>query len=249
MLQWLRDNLALVAVISIAAILVGVAIVLVLTWLSSRGKFMFLDGIVYNRAAVAIPWKQYRREANSLFFFRVLFGLATFACMLVIAGLALGIAWPDIEDGAFGSNAVIAFGVGIPLVLLIAVVTGVVNLFLMDLVVPIMYWRRLPVLIAWIVFWDEFLAGRIGTFVLYVLFKIVIAICVGMLALFITCATCCIAALPYIGTVIMLPLLVFDRAYPLYFIHQFGERWHFFRPPTVLPVEEGEKGDEEPPDV
>jgi len=29
-----------------------------------------------------------------------------------------------------------------------------------------------------------------------------------------TCMTCCIAVLPYIGTVILLPLFVFLRAYP-----------------------------------
>jgi len=101
-----------------------------------------------------------------------------------------------------------------------------------------------------VAFRDEFLAGRVGAFVLYVLFKIVIGICVGMATLLITCATCCIAALPYIGTVILLPIFVFDRAYPLYFIGQFGHEWRFFRRPTVVPVETSEPEEEErPPDV
>ncbi len=56
-----------------------------------------------------------------------------------------------------------------------------------------MYLRRLQVLDCWIVFRDEFLAGRVDTFVLYVLFKIVIGICVALLTLLLTCATCCIA--------------------------------------------------------
>jgi len=248
--HWLEEHIPLVVAIALAGLILGVAIGLLLTWLNSRGKFMFLDGIVHNRAAVIKPWKNYRREANSLFFFRALFGLATFGCLLLVTGLAIGIAWPNIRSGHFGLPAALALAAGVPSALLIALVAGVVNLFLLDMVVPIMYLRRLQVLDGWIVFRDEFLAGRVGAFVLYVLFKIVIGICVGMATLLITCATCCIAALPYIGTVILLPIFVFDRAYPLYFIGQFGREWRFFRRPTVVPVETSELGEEErSPDV
>jgi hypothetical protein len=247
--EWTQQHLALILAIALAALIVGIAIGLLLTWLSSRGKFMFLDGIVRNRAAVVKPWKEFRPEANSLFLFRVLVGLATFVCLLLAAGLAIGIAWPDISAGAFRGSAFLALGVGIPLALLIALVASLINLFLLDFVVPIMYLRRLPVVAAWGVFRDVFLADRVGTLVLYVLFKIVIAICVGMLAFLVTCATCCIAALPYIGTVILLPLLVFGRAYPLYFIKQFGPNWNVFRPPTVLPVQAAAPDDpRHPPD-
>ena len=35
-------------------------------------------------------------------------------------------------------------------------------------------------------------------------------------------------AIPYVGTVILLPLFVFAEAYPLYFIEQFGPEWQVF---------------------
>jgi hypothetical protein len=63
-----------------------------------------------------------------------------------------------------------------------------------------------------------------------------------------TCLTCCLAAIPYLGSVILLPLLVFDRAYPLYFLEQFGPEWRFFGPASS-PAEgtEGPAGDEPGP--
>jgi hypothetical protein len=62
------------------------------------------------------------------------------------------------------------------------------------------------------------------------LLKILIGICVAALAMAAFCLTCCIAAIPYVGSVILLPLSVFLQAYPLYFLQQFGPDWQ------VIPV-------------
>lgn len=243
--HWLEEHIPLLVGLALVGVIVGLAIFLLFTWLSSRGKFMFLDGIVHNRGAVVKPWKKYRREANSLFIFRVVFGLITLGFFLAVAGAALVLALPNIRSGKFGLPAGLALAAGIPSALLVALMSGVVNLFLMDMVVPVMYLRRLSVLGGWTVFREEFLGGRVGTFFLYILFKIVIGICVAMVTMLITCVTCCIAALPYIGTVILLPIFVFDRAYPLYFMGQFGPEWQFFRKARVMPVDEGGTWEEE----
>lgn len=42
------------------------------------------------------------------------------------------------------------------------------------------------------------------------------------------CLTCCLAALPYIGTVILLPVYVCLRGYGLFFIRQFGPDYDVF---------------------
>ena len=80
------------------------------------------------------------------------------------------------------------------------------------------------------------LAGNGSPFVLYFLMKILIGLVVGVLALATTCLTCCIALIPYIGSVILLPLTVFVQAYPLYFIEQFGPSWRVFPPDKSPPV-------------
>ncbi len=248
--HWVQDNLGVILVIALAVILLIILIALVLTWLNCRGKFMLLDGVVRNRAAVVEPWKEFRPQANSLFGFRVLFALAVWVCILIVAGAALLIALPDIQAQTFGGAAIAACAVGSLLLLLLLVASGVINVFLLDFVVPIMYLRRLRVLAAWGVFRDELLAGHVGTFILYLLFKIVIGFAVGVIVVLATCVTCCIVAIPYVGSVILLPVSVFLQAYPLYFLQQFGPEWRFFRrAPAVAEAGEAWQGPEElPPD-
>jgi hypothetical protein len=38
-----------------------IAILIVFTWLSSRGKFMFLDNVIHSRAEVVKPWNEYKQ--------------------------------------------------------------------------------------------------------------------------------------------------------------------------------------------
>jgi hypothetical protein len=247
--RWVSDHLDVILLVGGLILLVIILLAVVFTWLGSRGKFMFLDGIVRNRAAVVEPWREFRGEGNSLFCFRLVFGLATFAVTLLIAGVGVAIAWEDIQAGAFRASALAAVLVGGLLLFVLLVVAGVINLFLRDFVAPIMYLRRVPVLAAWRVFRQELLAGRAGIFVLYVLFRIVIGVVEGLLAGVATCLTCCLAAVPYLGSVILLPLLVFDRSYPLCFLEQFGPEWRFFeRAPLATEGAEDLPPDEEPPD-
>ena len=56
------------------------------------------------------------------------------------------------------------------------------------------------------------------------------AIAAGTIAMAVTCLTCCITAIPYIGTVILLPIPIFFWAYILEYIQQYGDDWTFFPP-------------------
>ena len=105
-----------------------------------------------------------------------------------------------------------------------------------DFVVPAMYLRRQRVLEAWSAVRREVLAGQVGTIILYFLMKLVLAVGVGFIALVVTCLTCCLAALPYVGSVILLPLLVFRRSYSLCFLGQFGPGWRCFSEPIQPPL-------------
>jgi hypothetical protein len=66
------------------------------------------------------------------------------------------------------------------------------------------------------------IANYPGEITLYCLFWIVLAMGAGIASCAAIVATCCIALIPYIGTVILLPLFVFLRAFGLRFIRQFG---------------------------
>jgi hypothetical protein len=64
--EWLLDNPGWFTLIVIGIFFTFILVVL-FTWLSSRGKFMFLDNVIHNRAQVINPWYEYRAEGNSLF--------------------------------------------------------------------------------------------------------------------------------------------------------------------------------------
>jgi hypothetical protein len=219
--EWLLANLALVLFIVAVAFVVIFTIWLLFPWLSSRGKYMFLDGVVHNRAAVVVPWRQFRAPANALFRFR--FGVGLLGGVIVLAFLAslVFLAWLTIDTDA-EKPLLILFLICIlfPFVLTM-IAFGLLALAINDFVVPLMYLRNEGVGAAWRELGRLF-SARPGTFILYVLIKIVIAIAVVVISIFFCCLTCCIVLLPYVGTVILLPIAVFARAYPLYFLGQFG---------------------------
>lgn len=222
---WIGDHLALLVVLGAVVLLLALALGVLFAWLSSRGKFMFLDNLVKGRADVSDPWERFRVPGNALFLFRVAVGLIGFAAMLAVLALGFLLAMPDIRSRHVGPLSIVAFCLALFLVLILAVLLGLVRLVVEDFAVPIVYRRGLSPLAALRLFKDEMLAGNEGPLLLYVLARIVIALVVGVLVLLGTCLTCCIAGLPYLSSVAFLPLLVFTRAYSLYFLAQFGPEW------------------------
>ena len=77
------------------------------------------------------------------------------------------------------------------------------------------------------------LAGNLGRFILYFLFQIVLSLGIGVVILTAVVVTCCIAcclmAIPFLGTVLLLPVFVFQRAYSLYYLAQYGAEYDAFR--------------------
>jgi hypothetical protein len=57
------------------------------------------------------------------------------------------------------------------------------------------------------------------------------------LVIFAVLLTCCIAgclmALPYLGTVLFLPVLIFQRSYALYYLAQYGPQYDVFPVPPA----------------
>jgi hypothetical protein len=106
---------------------------------------------------------------------------------------------------------------------------AIVYALLDDFVVPLMVVRNARVGEAWRMCRAEVLSGNIGGVVLFYLLRLVLGIAIVIATFVLSCLTCCLTVLPYIGTVIMLPVFVFSRAYPLYYLEQLGIR--LFPPP------------------
>ena len=236
--DYVLNNLDWIIPAAAAAVILLLALWLVILWLSSRGKFMFLHCVALDKAEVGEPWNKFGRKANSLFWFRLGLGLIGMVLMLpMLAFIAVLIVRMVLRGEPDAAGIMAALGIGMVFFLL-AIVFTLINKFTTDFVVPILFLRGGKCLAAWREFWG-LLAGNAGLFTLYILFQIVLGMAISIIvlaALLLTCCFCCLALLPYIGTVLLLPVLVFKRSYPLYFLQQFGPSYDVFPPaPPVQP--------------
>lgn len=227
--DWINSNFDLFITLLIVGVLVVVAIGLLTTWLSSRGKFMLLDGIVKNRGAVIEPWKQYKTEGNSLFFFTVFLSIALIIIFGVICGITALIALPDIQNDTLTGAAITAFVIGGLLLLLYMIACVAISYFMNALMIPTMYLKRVRAIEGWKIAWNQLLKGHVGSAILFFLMMFVLGIAAGIVGMLAICATCCIGALPYISSVLLLPITVFFACYVICYIQQFGSDWVFFK--------------------
>jgi hypothetical protein len=233
--EFCKANIIFVVSLATPAIILIAGFIILFLWLSSRGKFMFLDCLAKNKAHVAEPWKTFKKQANSLLAFRLLLIVAGFAYIAVI--IAMIIIFAIFLKTAAGETAgvIILLAIMIPLAIICGLCLAIAQTLTFDFVVPIMYLQRIGALAAWAEFLP-LLRQNFWKIILYLLFKIVISICIGATTLFIvgiSCCCCCIGAvlfIPYIGTVILLPLPSFYRLYSLCFIQQFGIEYDVFLP-------------------
>jgi hypothetical protein len=233
-LAWCADHVVLVTGAVAVLFLIGLAVSAVLLWLRSRGDFMFIDGIAKDRGAVVEPWHAFKSLGDSVFMVRM--GLSVLGAgwffLLVIYGIFS--AWPAMfaHFASVGNNAsfaelfpaeilgpMVLFGC---LTLALMLLLGLVSTVIDHLVVPVMYARDLTTAAAWSAVRAELLPGHLGTVVLFYLVMLIVGLGLTLVGVVVTLLTCCIAALPYIGAVILLPLAVFKRSYVLYFVEQFG---------------------------
>ena len=225
---WIDENMVLFIAIVAASVLLVIAIGLLIAWISSRGKFMFLDGVVRTRGAVREPWREFRSEGNSLFLFRIVLGLLSLLGLAIVAGIPILIALPNLQDQTFAGLAIVSILVGalllIPYILVCIAVSFMVDVF----VIPTMYLRRVRALDAWMIAWRELVREQIGSAALLFLIMLLFGIGATAAVIFATCLTCCITLIPYVGTVLLLPIPVFFAAYALEYIQQFGDDWQFF---------------------
>jgi hypothetical protein len=222
-------------------VILFLALVILLAWLRARGGFMFTDCVVKNQAAIVQPWGEFRKEGNSYF----LFSLLVSGCFIVLAAaLSIPFLLPFMRGVTFlhlhDSYLICMIALWVVAILLLAIVWGLIT----HVMVVIMYRRRCRAV-------EGFRAAVSlifqypGEMTLYCLFWIALVIGTAFAACVLMCATCCLAALPYVGTVILLPIYVWLRAFGLLFFRQFGSECDVWAgappippsPPPLPPVQ------------
>lgn len=229
---WVRVGL-------VAVVILFLALVVLILWINSRGEFVFLDAVVNGRRDIAAPWRVWKTQGNSLFVFRLVFGLAVFSVfvMLSTAGFFLGTGGriPGSFDEVPWIRVLI--GIGIPWIGL-TLASLYANLFVRHFVTPIMFRDRSTTMEAWRTFWP-LLRERLGAFLVYGLFDVFVHIGLVLAlipAILLTCCVLgCLLVIPFIGAVVWLPVSYTFRAFGPEFLAQFGSAYRVWPQPLAGP--------------
>lgn len=239
--DWLALHPAWAVVVAFGVLLLFVLAVLI-AWSSSRGKFMFLDNVVHDRSQVRAPWNEYRMEGNSLFYWSFILGVIVILILigyLIHCFTTLQVLREGSEDWSVLIMPAIVMLLGLFAILL---VKGFIDLLLHDFVVPIMYKDRIATLTAIRKFFPLF-RSKLPHFLGYALFVFFVFLIVMTGIIVIGFGTCCVGfvlvAIPYISSVVLLPISYTLRAFSVEFLEQFGPEYHIFSRQDTTPTNAG----------
>jgi hypothetical protein len=200
------------------------AVILVVLWVSARGKFMFLDNVVHDRALVVAPWHRFRHQGNSLFAFTL---VSAMIVVLLFAGVALAIAGTvgfAVLDELESISSIALLVVASSAFSLLVLTVIYTFFFLEAFVVPLMHRYELGVVDGWRRFYALF-SQRAWPFLFCGLLVLIVGIAVLVAIFAFGLMTCCLGFLllivPYVGSVVLLPVTVFYRSFTLEFLAQF----------------------------
>lgn len=218
-----------------------IAVAIIFNWLSSRGKFMFLFNVVNNKDEVVKPWNDFRKQGNSLFWWKFVYGWLILGVFILFFVYTFGI-FKNIHNGIIPDIAKFGFIGGIIFTFIgLLIVTGYISLFLNDFVVPIMYKHRISALKAWSKFLS-LLIRNMGRFFVYGLLILILKIATTIAVIFLAVLTCCIGLLiimiPFVGTVILLPISYTFRAFSIEYFALFGDEFDLLIKKDEKPGEE-----------
>lgn len=206
-----------------------------LAWLRACGLMVFLDFLVRGEGGVGVAWGRQRGNVNRLFLVWVALGSAA---MLFAGGLAAGWFWwfrgRALSWGMLGADDAMVFGAFCAVGAIGAVGLSALGVLVEDFVCAAMLggaargtWGEIRRGLAW-------LAARGDSVLAYLGFRVCLALAVASVALTVGCLSCGAAFLPYLGTLLLLPLHAFWRLFPLLFLRENGvDAWAGGAPPRV----------------
>jgi hypothetical protein len=228
--EWLQENPGWFTLI-IMALVLFIILIIFFFWLSSRGKFMFLDNVVHNQAQVVNPWREFKIQGDSLFTWRLVFGLLVFT--IFISYLVNCYSYLYDLYTINGDESVLLSPLIWMIIGLVAlfIIVGFIDLLLSDFIVPLMYKHRIKTNEAWSRFLP-LLYSHFWYFLGYAILIFFIAILVIVGVIFAGLLTCCLGFLfliiPYISSVVLLPVSYTLRAFSVEFLEQFGSDFQIF---------------------
>jgi len=223
-----------IIIFTVVILIVVFAFVLLMYWLGARGQFMFIDNIVRNRGEVGAPWQRYGRQANSVFGLYLLFLVVSFAIFIPILVIAVVMCIPLFQQNRWPVGGEIAGFVVLTIIYLgLALVLGIIFFIFREFGIPLMFRRGIlarPAFVEAV----KIIRDHPASVAVFILLRIALAIAVAVLSVM-TCCLCCIGVIPYVGTVVLLPALIYVRCFTFDCLAQFGpdyDVWTVDVPPS-----------------
>jgi len=236
LLQWSVDHMVYAVLLALVGVPIALGVGVGLFWLSSRGQVMFARSVIERDFRLGGLW--IRSVPQSKLVFRFLMGFnGAFVVLVFAIFFLLMIQSLSLSDGArlvfwtMLRNVYPILLLGMP----IGLVFWLVNVFLRDMVIPIMIRYDLTVMEAWSRLADITRANPM-TIAGYILVRTVFLLAIWYAAYAVGCLTLLIGLLPYISQVLRSPLYLFDRAYSLYVLEYMAADFKLMQtPPSATP--------------
>lgn len=226
--DWITNNYALAGLALVAVLAVLLVVFVLLEIVGARGRFMLLHNLVQNKGEVSKPWNEYATLAGGYWVFRV-----KVLGMMILLGLGISLictalAWADLNAWRWGVGSISAILTATVTLIPLGLVAAIFKVVTADLVLTHMFRNGSSAGEAWRAARQEIIAGNVGNLFLFYLVRIALSIPAGLVIMIGTLCTCCIAGLPYISSVVFLPVAVFFRCFTLCYVRQFGPQWDVF---------------------
>ena len=225
-------------------ILVIIIINLILLWLSSGFKFVFIHNLANNLCEISTPWKRFKKLGNSAFLWLFCFMLALTLFMLIIFISACSLFYPVFIDflqtGTLNPGILNSFLSGLTLLIFFCGITvfSFAYYFFDQFVLLIMYKDNISAVPAYWKFLRMLKSSPMSFIKFWFLQIFANFICIAAIITFVLC-TCCIAAallaIPYIGAVAILPVTAFRRLQSMELMAAFGEDFSPYPTPPPTP--------------
>ena len=220
--DWVMSNLPIVLTFGVFILIVVIAFVVLLLWLSSRGQVMFVRSVALADSRVGDNWRATREAAHSLFLFRLALLAATSLVGLAIVAVGMVLVFGAASTHPSGIMPYVLAALPAILVLVaFGLAVGIVNVLQRNFVTPLMWHFNLPVMAAWSHF-GRIAQGNVLTIFLFIVIRFFYHIPAMVVAMLVGCATCCIGFLPVISQTLLAPFYVFDRAFSLFVLSSLG---------------------------
>jgi hypothetical protein len=221
-----------------SGLLVVGLILIAMMWIGSRAQFMFLDNVLRDRDEVRAPWREFGARGHRFFVFYTWAASIPVVLALLVVFAALLVFWPELISFTWPGWPRVMPWLAVLLVLsLLSLVWSVAMLLYRDFGVPILYASDCTAGEAFSQVW-AIARAKPGDCALYLLVRIGLALVFGLLANAVVLLTCCVGGLPYLYSVLTLPLAVFRQSFVLDCLAQLEPEYTLWRD-TPPPLEGG----------